>query len=92
MVLSPARSGARPTRVTTLLCATIACAGFLLDGCGGHATTPGTPVLAFTAVPDPGDLPQLMSDLRFTRLHDVAIRNATTGTDAYLVRLAADGS
>jgi hypothetical protein len=47
---------------------------------------------SFTAVPDPGDLPQLMSDLRLTRLHDVAIRNATTGTDAYLFRLAADGS
>jgi hypothetical protein len=47
---------------------------------------------SFTAVPDPGDLPQLMTDLRFTRLHDVAIRNATTGTDAYLFRLAADGS
>jgi hypothetical protein len=47
---------------------------------------------SFTAVPDPGDLPQLMSDLRFTRLHDVAIRNATTGTNAYLFRLTADGS
>jgi hypothetical protein len=47
---------------------------------------------SFTAVPDPGDLPQLMRDLHFTRLRDVAIRNATTGTDAHLFRLAADGS
>jgi Mg-chelatase subunit ChlD len=47
---------------------------------------------SFTAVPDPGDLPQLMRDLHFTRLRDVAVRNATTGTDAYLFRLAADGS
>jgi len=35
---------------------------------------------SFTAVPDPGDLPELMRDLHFTRLRDVAIRNATTGT------------
>jgi hypothetical protein len=47
---------------------------------------------SFTAVPDPGDLPQLMKDLHFTRLRDVAVRNTTTGTDANLFRLAADGS
>jgi Mg-chelatase subunit ChlD len=46
----------------------------------------------FPAVPDPGDLPQLMKDLHFTRLRDVAVRNATTGTNAHLFRLAADGS
>jgi hypothetical protein len=33
-----------------------------------------------------------MKDLHFTRLRDVAVRNATTGTDAHLFRLAADGS
>jgi Mg-chelatase subunit ChlD len=47
---------------------------------------------SFTAVPDPGDLPQLMGDLHFTSLRDVAVRNATTGIDAQLFRLAADGS
>jgi hypothetical protein len=47
---------------------------------------------SFTAVPDPGDLPQLMRDLHFTGLRDVAVRNATTETDADLFRLAADGS
>jgi hypothetical protein len=47
---------------------------------------------SFTAVPDPGDLPQLMRDLHFTSLRDVAVRNATTGTNADLFRLAADGS
>ncbi len=47
---------------------------------------------SFTAVPDPGSLPQLMRDLHFTSLRDVAVRNATTGTNADLFRLAADGS
>lgn len=39
-------------RVTPLRCATVVCLGFLIHGCGGDATAPGTPVLAFTAVPD----------------------------------------
>jgi hypothetical protein len=47
---------------------------------------------SFTAVPDPGDLPKLMEDLHFTSLRDVAVRNATTGIDADVFRLAADGS
>ena len=47
---------------------------------------------SFTAVPDPGDLPKLMGELRFTTLHDVTLRNATTGAEAGLFRLAPDGS
>jgi hypothetical protein len=33
-----------------------------------------------------------MGDLRFTTLHDVTLRNATTGAEAGLFRLAPDGS
>ena len=47
---------------------------------------------SFTAVPDPGDLPELMSDLRFTSLRDVTLRNATSGAKAQPFRLTADGS
>jgi hypothetical protein len=47
---------------------------------------------SFTAVPDPGDLPKLIGDLRFTSLSDVTLRNATNGAAAQPFRLAADGS
>lgn len=39
-------------RVTPLRCATVACLGLLVHGCGGDAPSSGTRVLAFTAVPD----------------------------------------
>jgi hypothetical protein len=47
---------------------------------------------SFTPVPRPGDLVQLMRDVRFTSLREVGLRNATTGARARLFRLAADGS
>jgi hypothetical protein len=47
---------------------------------------------SFTPVPRPGDLVQLMRDVRFTDLREVGLRNATTGSRAQLFRLAADGS
>ena len=39
-------------RATLLRCATAVCLGLLVHGCGGDAPSPGTRVLAFTAVPD----------------------------------------
>jgi len=39
-------------RVTPLRCATVVCLCLLVHGCGGDAPSPGTRVLAFTAVPD----------------------------------------
>jgi len=47
---------------------------------------------SFTPVPRPGDLVQLMHEVRFTGLREVGLRNATTGAGAQLFRLAADGS
>ncbi len=47
---------------------------------------------SFTPVPHPGDLVELMRDVRFTSLREVTLRNATTGAEAWLFRLAADGS
>jgi hypothetical protein len=47
---------------------------------------------SFTPVPRPGALVELMRDVRFTRLSDVTLRNATTGAEARPFRLAADGS
>jgi len=47
---------------------------------------------SFTPVPRPGALVELMRDVHFTGLSDVALRNATTGAEARPFRLAADGS
>jgi hypothetical protein len=47
---------------------------------------------SFTPVPNPGDLVELMRDVRFTSLREVTLRNATTGAEARPFRLAADGS
>jgi len=47
---------------------------------------------SFTAVPNAGALPKLMSDVRFASLRNVTLRNETTGAEADLLRVAADGS
>ncbi len=47
---------------------------------------------SFTPVPRPGALVELMRDVHFTSLSDVALRSVTTGVEAQPFRLAADGS
>jgi hypothetical protein len=47
---------------------------------------------SFTPVPRPGALVELMHDVHFTSLSDVALRSARTGVEAQPFRLAADGS
>ncbi len=46
----------------------------------------------FTPVPRPGDLVELMSDVRFTGLSDVRLVNVSTDRRAEPFRMAADGS
>ncbi len=47
---------------------------------------------SFTPVPRAGALVELMRDVHFTSLSDVALRSVTTGAEAQPFRLAADGS
>ena len=47
---------------------------------------------SFTPVPRPGDLVELVSDVRFTGLSDVRLVNVSTDRRAEPFRVAADGS
>jgi hypothetical protein len=46
----------------------------------------------FTPVPDPARLTEFVDAVLFTAVAEVRVRNATSGADAYEVRLHADGS
>jgi hypothetical protein len=46
----------------------------------------------FVPVRNPGELEAVVDAIRFTRLKDVALRNATTGNPAHLFRISPDGN